>query len=373
MCRASRSIVLALTAIVAAASMAAPQQPRISNGQLTTQALAAPFVQSFQALVTSQPDVTWIGYQVPAIRRDGIMCCVNSGTTWVSGTFVGTHDSGCCSACRIEPGASAAEPAASTAPQGPVKLEGPDTLVVLFRVVDRRVERIRMFSEGCELDAGGRPVRWLEPVRSADSVALLETFMPPGVERRDRIANSAISALAMHAGPEAGAAVQRLATAHTSGTIRGEALFWIAQRGEPSAEGIILQALAKDTSAAVRKRAVFALSQLRDEAAAVQSLLRVARTDATPSLRGEAIFWLGQKAGRKAAADITERIEQDPDTDVKKRAVFALSQLPKDEGVPLLIQVARNNPNPAVKKQAMFWLGQSKDPRAIEFFAEILK
>ena len=78
----------------------------------------------------------------------------------------------------------------------------------------------------------------------------------------------------------------------------------------------------------------------------------------------------GRPEGRGA---ITERIEQDPDTEVKKRAVFALSQMPKDEGVPLLITVARTNANPAVRKQAMFWLGQSKDPRAVEFFAEILK
>ena len=57
---------------------------------------------------------------------------------------------------------------------------------------------------------------------------------------------------------------------------------------------------------------------------------------------------------------------------MKKRAVFALSQLPKDDGVPLLIQVSRTNPNPAVRRQAMFWLGQSRDPRAVRFFEEIL-
>lgn len=73
------------------------------------------------------------------------------------------------------------------------------------------------------------------------------------------------------------------------------------------------------------------------------------------------------------AGTITAAIDNDPDTEVKRRAVFALSQLPRDEGVPLLIGVARNNTNSAVRKQAMFWLGQSKDPRAIEFFAEILK
>ena len=58
---------------------------------------------------------------------------------------------------------------------------------------------------------------------------------------------------------------------------------------------------------------------------------------------------------------------------MKKKAVFALSQFPKDEGVPLLIRVARTNTNPAVRKQAMFWLAQSKDQRAIDFFAEVLK
>ena len=65
-------------------------------------------------------------------------------------------------------------------------------------------------------------------------------------------------------------------------------------------------------------------------------------------------------------------IENDPDTEVKKQAVFALSQLPKDEGVPKLIQVAQNNRNPEVRKQAMFWLGQSEDARALDFFEKVL-
>jgi len=38
----------------------------------------------------------------------------------------------------------------------------------------------------------------------------------------------------------------------------------------------------------------------------------------------------------------------------------------------MLIQVARTNKNPEVRKQAMFWLGQSKDPRAVKFFEDIL-
>ncbi len=84
------------------------------------------------------------------------------------------------------------------------------------------------------------------------------------------------------------------------------------------------------------------------------------------------MFWLAQRAGERAVGAISDAIANDPETDVKRRAVFALSQLPKSEGVPLLIQVARTNTNPAVRKQAMFWLGQSRDPRALQFFQEIL-
>jgi hypothetical protein len=47
--------------------------------------------------------------------------------------------------------------------------------------------------------------------------------------------------------------------------------------------------------------------------------------------------------------------------------------MPKDEGVPKMIDVARNNRNPEVRRQAMFWLGQSGDPRALQFFEEVLR
>jgi len=106
---------------------------------------------------------------------------------------------------------------------------------------------------------------------------------------------------------------------------------------------------------------------------ALNELLSLARDGATTAVKGNALFWLAQRAGDKAVGSITAAIENDPDTEVKKKAVFALSQLPKDEGVPLLIQQARTNKNPVVRKQAMFWLGQTKDPRALKFFEEILK
>ena len=81
---------------------------------------------------------------------------------------------------------------------------------------------------------------------------------------------------------------------------------------------------------------------------------------------------MAQKAGKKAAGTITDAVENDPDTSVKKKAVFALTQMPKDEGVPLLIQVAKTNKNPVVRKEAIFWLGESRDRRALDFIESVL-
>jgi hypothetical protein len=293
-----------VTAVVLGTAVAA-QQPRIENGAVTAQPATAPLAQSFRALVSSQADVAWIGYSVPVADRDRVMCCFGSGSNYSSGSMSGNNM--CCGVCTLEnsSGTTMSSRAESTSPSGAIKLEGPDRMIVLFRIAERRVERVRVFSEDCRLDAGGRPVKWLENVRPAESIALLESLV--GTDTGNHVSNSALMAISQHADPSA-----------------------------------------------------------------IETLLRAARTNSEPRARGEALFWLAQRAGDKVAAAIRERIDQDPDTDVKKKAVFALSQLPNDQGVPLLIQVARTNKNPDVRRQAMFWLGQSKDRRAVDFFAEIL-
>jgi hypothetical protein len=53
-------------------------------------------------------------------------------------------------------------------------------------------------------------------------------------------------------------------------------------------------------------------------------------------------------------------------------AVFALSQRPDHESVPVLMDVARTAPHPDTRRSAMFWLAQSEDERVYAFFEEIL-
>ena len=344
--------------------------PRVTNGRVANQSAAGNLDAAFKRLVGAQSEPAWIGYAVPAVTRtDGRQCC--TGDTWISDGIVFTN--GRIATCTLEPSSSTTRrsPDQPAQMQNPVRLEGPDSVVVLYRIEEKAVQRIRIVSPDCELDAGGRALTWLEGVTGAESVRLLTTFVARAELKSDRLTDTAISAIAMHRDDSADAALERLGTVPNPEFVRRKVTFWMGStrgaRGFEAAKKIARD----DPSEDVRKGAMFGLSQAAD-AQSVPELVRFARQDASPKVRGEAIFWLAQKAGQRAAAEITASIENDPDTEVKKRAVFALSQLPKDEGIPLLIKVAKSNQNPAVRKQAMFWLGQSKDPRALDFFAEVL-
>jgi HEAT repeat protein len=60
-------------------------------------------------------------------------------------------------------------------------------------------------------------------------------------------------------------------------------------------------------------------------------------------------------------------------TEVQKSALFALSQLPDDEGLLSLIKIAETHSNPEIRKQAIFWLSQCEDPRALEAITKIVR
>ena len=85
------------------------------------------------------------------------------------------------------------------------------------------------------------------------------------------------------------------------------------------------------------------------------------------------MFWLGQAAGDAATRGLTDLVDDTSvAVEVKESAVFALSQRPRDEGVPALIRIARTHRNPELRRKAIFWLGQSEDPRALALFEELL-
>ena len=151
----------------------------------------------------------------------------------------------------------------------------------------------------------------------------------------------------------------------------GLQFFWLGDvAGQQSVD--FLKTLVNDVETRDKSEAALSAIALHRDPAAAAAILDLAKTG-TPRVRQRALFWIARRAEAQAAGIITQAIDNDPDVEVKKQAVFALSQLPRDEGIPLLIKLARSHSHPIVRKQSMFWLGQSKDPRALTFFEEVLR
>lgn len=135
-----------------------------------------------------------------------------------------------------------------------------------------------------------------------------------------------------------------------------------------------LLALAREAGGEAGKEAILP-AVLADSATVWPKLLQLARDRSLPSdTRESAVFWAGQAAGEAATSGLSEIVyDEGADRKVREAAIFALSQRPRDEGVPALIRIVRENRDPALVKKALFWLGQSGDPRALALFEEILE
>lgn len=138
-----------------------------------------------------------------------------------------------------------------------------------------------------------------------------------------------------------------------------------------SAEASIDWLLAHIERAEEREELVTAIA-LHEHEQVVPALIPLARSHADRDVRRQAIFWLGQKAGAKAAAELRRSVDEDPDDEVRKHAVFAISQLPRERSVPMLIDLVKTHKSGKVRERAMFWLAQSGDPRALDLIESIL-
>jgi hypothetical protein len=192
---------------------------------------------------------------------------------------------------------------------GRCRLEPPTELVVLARAEGGSLVDIRSLAVDCDVNANGMPLVWFEGVSADDSVAWLSSLTPASLP----------------APPG-----DRLARA---------ALASLAQHASP---------------------------------AAARPLVQLARSATTPQLRSRAIGLLAVRPAAEALPTLSEAVD-DADRQVRRQAIAALGRLGGGAGVPRLMDLARTHKDQEVRRQAMQSLGASRDPRAMEFFAAILK
>jgi hypothetical protein len=90
------------------------------------------------------------------------------------------------------------------------------------------------------------------------------------------------------------------------------------------------------------------------------------------AVRKSAVFWLSQQAGQKVCPTLEAIVGDRAESRViRETAVFALSQ--HEQGVDALIRLAEGTGDPVMRKKAIFWLGQSDDERGLKTILKILE
>jgi hypothetical protein len=228
--------------------------------------------------IAAAPSGTWVEYDVALVPGDATPCCFD----WRGG--------------KVEARACPLESRSWNYGTRDDMVRSSDRLRVFLRKDGGGIDRVKAVGGDCPVEAGGATVRAIEGVADAESVAVLARLASAGEQKR----GETLGAIAMHADRSAGAALAKLAQDGSSDS-RGDALFWLAQRGDAEAERVIRAALAPENPVSVQKKAIFALSQLPDDRA-VPALTEIVESDRPRAVRKEALFWLAQEGSDEAFA-----------------------------------------------------------------------
>jgi hypothetical protein len=251
--------------------------------------------------------------------------------------------------------------------------ETTDAVRIYARTAGGTIDRLRVFSATCPADAS-MPIRDLGTVAEDESARWL---MDIARQQNSRSANKQVqedvlAALAVNRGDLARDDLAGIARNDSRVETRKKAVFWLALvRGREGAD-ITASIMFNDENADVREHAAFALGQSKSPRAAAD-LIRLGNTDREPDVRAQAWFWLAHTGATDTESAIFAALGKESDEDVLERAIFALSRLPDERGPRALITAAQDQSlSRELRKRALFWLSQSESDTALTYLDQVL-
>ncbi len=213
-------------------------------------------------------------------------------------------------------------------------------------------------------------VFWLSQVDTDRAVGALDSILRGSKD--PAIQEKAVFALSQHDGERASRALRAYAERpDLSGQLREKAIFWIGQSGGPENEAFLRSLYGRLKDESLRDKVLFSISQAGG-AENDRWLLGIARDGTQPlELRKKALFWAGQ--GGASMTDLAGLYASMPDHAMREQLIFVYSQRDEPAALDKLLDVARRDPDQELRKKALFWLGQSDDPRAAKALQDIIE
>ncbi len=185
------------------------------------------------------------------------------------------------------------------------------------------------------------------------------------------VKRAALRALAETKTPRALARLSEIARNDTNAELRKSAIRTMGERGEAAVDELV-KLYDSEQVPDVKRTVLQSLSEIKSTRVE-DKLFEVAKSSDHTDVRRQAIRLLGERVSKRSFEFLSATAQStDVNAEVQMQAVRAISERRSEESVPLLIKIARTHPNHAVRKQAIRSLGDTGDPRAVEFFREVL-
>jgi HEAT repeat protein len=155
--------------------------------------------------------------------------------------------------------------------------------------------------------------------------------------------------------------------------LRKEAIGAIGESEDADSIKTLQSLYSSITSREVRREILDAISESPDREAALNFLLKVARSDADQEIRQEALSGLGEMNDDRAIEALSELYGSERNEEMKEEILDALAESNTKRGLRKLIEVAKSDPSPRMRRKAIEALAECDDPEAAEFLEKIIR
>ncbi len=213
------------------------------------------------------------------------------------------------------------------------------------------------------------PIYWLGSAETKESFRFLEKEFD---DSDSKLKQTITFTLYSHNTPLSYDFLFKTASGDNSIEVRKNAVFWLGNFKDQKSLDMLRSILKKESSTELKKQVIFALTLSDMEEAVEELIKIAKQDGSGDVRKQAIFWLGQKASEKSVQALKGVVDEEDEDTEVRKSAVFAISQLPSEKSVPILINIAKTNKSPSVRKQAIFWLGQEDSEEALKFFEEIL-
>jgi HEAT repeat protein len=154
--------------------------------------------------------------------------------------------------------------------------------------------------------------------------------------------------------------------------LRGAAIFALGQGdAATAADAAFLRALfPRLPTTRLKDRVLMAMAQ-SDAPENTRWLVAQARDEQQSlEVRKKAAFWAGQ--GHAQLSDLTSLYATTNEPQLREHLIFVLSQRDEEAATDALLRIARSDEDRQMRKKALFWLAQKNDPRVTKLIAELV-